>query len=231
MSVSFTRTRNQLADLVLGEMGAKANGATADSADAVLIYEAIDLRLKELHKDGIIWRKVTAVPAEFSLSAGTNSASATADILFPLKLTVRDVSLDAPVQIISPVQYAAIDIKDEVGIPVKAMWKGGSEFLFWPVPLEATTAKLLYEKIMDDTSASAAPDVDVAMMRSLKNLVRFDVADHWGKAETTIARWERVAKEAEKIIRKVNALRVDSKTVAVDNFDDMPDNNQTDYQR
>ena len=231
MSVSFTRTRNQLADLVLSEMGTKANGVTADSADAVLIYEAIDLRLKELHKDGIIWRKVTAVPTEFSLSAGTNSASATADILFPLKLTVRDVSIDAPVQIISPVQYAAIDIKEETGIPIKAMWKGGSEFLFWPVPLEATTAKLLYEKIMDDSSASAAPDVDVAMMRSLKNLVRYDVADHWGKAETTIARWERVAMQAEKIIRKVNALRVDSKTVAVDNFDDQPDNNQTDYQR
>jgi len=218
--MSFHRTRNQLATLVLGEMGVLANGQSAGSADQDLIYEAIDLRLKELHKDGILWNKTVKVPLEFSLSAGANSASATSDILFPIKLTIGDLSADNVVEIINPVQYAKLAYKSQLGTPLRALWKGGAEFLFHPVPVVATTAKLVYEKIIDDTSASATVDVDVAMLRSLKDLIKFDVADHWGKPEATIVRWERRALIAEKTIRKVTALRVDYKNIAVDDFDD-----------
>jgi hypothetical protein len=145
-------------------------------------------------------------------------------------LTVDD-GIDDFLELITPIQYAKIEDKTQTGVPIKAVWRGPlspSEFWFWPVPAVAGVVKLTYEKFMDDTSASAAPDVDVAMMRSLKNLVRYDVADYWGKPEPTILRWERVAKEAEKIIRKVNAPRVDYKTIAVDDFDDST-RRETDY--
>src|SRR6185436_5050612 len=97
-----------MADLVLGKLGAKANGVSADSADMEIIYEALDLRLKEIHKFGIFWRKVDETPLSFSLTANTNSASATVDILFPIKMTVTDGSLDMPVDIIGAREYAAI---------------------------------------------------------------------------------------------------------------------------
>lgn len=219
MAIIYNKTRNQLAALVIGEMGALGSGESAGAADQQIVFDAVDMRLKELHKDGIIWRQVVNVPMSFSLSADTASASATADILFPISMTVLDGSMDEPVDIIGPREYAAIRDKTQSGTPTKALWKGGTEFRFWPVPDAATTAKLLYEKIADDTSASATMDVDVAMLRSLKNMVRFDVADHWGKAEATIMRWERQAKEAEKNVRKLTAKRVTYKDVAVDDFD------------
>jgi len=230
MTISFNKTRNQVAAMVLSELGVLGSGQSADSADEVLVYDAIDLRLKELHKDGIIYRKVGTVPTEFSLGAGLVSASSTADILFPIRLSVSDSSLDEPVQIISPVEYAGLPDKGRSGFPTKALWKGGSEFWFWPVPTAGATAKLVYEKYMDDSSASAVLDVDIAMLRSLKNLVRYDLADHWGKPEAQIVRWERVAKEAEKNIRKLNAPRTSYKTISVDNFDDDP-NTDYDYHR
>lgn len=67
------------------------------------------------------------------------------------------------------------------------------------------------------------------MMRSLKDLIKFDVADHWGKPEATIARFERNALKAEKTLRKLNALRVDYTRVKVDDFEDTVDGHETDY--
>lgn len=229
MTISFTRTRQQLADLALGKLGVKANGQSADSADMEIIYEAIDLRLKEIHKLGIFWRKVDEVPLSFSLTANTSSASATADILFPIKLTVTDGSLDEPVDIIGRLEYAAIENKAEPGVPTKALWKGGAEFLFHPVPSSSTTAKLMYEKVADDTSSGAAPDVEVSMMRCLKEIVAYDCGDHWGKPEPTMLRWERAATRAELDIRKLDVERKSLSRVAVDEWCDPPDRRETDY--
>ena len=231
MTTSFTRTRNQIAQRVLGKV-INIGAVSADSADYVTVYEAIDLRLKSMHELGIFWRKVTAVPVSFSLSAGEATASAGGgDVLFPIKMTYRNGSNDDPVSIISPVQYAAIEDKARSGNPEKALWKGGSEFVLYPVPSAAGTAKLLYEKIADDTSAGAAIDIDVAMIRPMIDLIKYDVADDYEISESTIQRWRSEAMQAERDIRKLGALHVDLSRVAVDDFDDRQPNSRraTDY--
>src|SRR3990167_8050211 len=187
MSTSFSRTRTQIATLVLGKLGVLAPGETVQSADAALVYEAIDLRLKEMHRLGTFWRKVTSVPVTFSLSSGIATASAGAgDILFPLKVTFTNGTDDDPVDIIGYREYAAIPDKTTTGNPEKVMWKGGSEFIFHPVPSADGTAKLLYEKIADDTTAGAAIDVDVSMIRPMMDLVKYDVADDFGVPEPIV---------------------------------------------
>ena len=231
MTTSFTRTRNQIAQRVLGKV-INIGAVSADSADYVTVYEAIDLRLKSMHELGIFWRKVTAVPVSFSLSAGEATASAGGgDVLFPIKMTYSNGSNDDPVSIISPVQYAAIEDKARSGNPEKALWKGGSEFVLYPVPSEAGTAKLLYEKIADDTSAGAAIDIDVAMIRPMIDLIKYDVANDYEISESTIQRWRSEAMQAERDIRKLGALHVDLSRVAVDDFDDRQPNSRraTDY--
>ena len=231
MSTSFTRTRNQIAQRVLGKV-IKIGATTAASADYDTVYEAIDLRLKELHKRGEFWRKVTSVPVEFSLTAGVASASGGAgDILFPIKATWTNGSNDDPVDIIGMVQYAAIEDKGRTGNPEKVLWKGGTEFLFYPVPSASGTAKVLYEKIADDTTASTAIDIDVAMIRPMIDLIKYDVADDYSVPEGTIQRW---AVEAEKAWRDIKALgvqKVDYAPVAVDDFDNRQPNSrrETDY--
>jgi hypothetical protein len=219
VTTSFTRTRTQIAQRVLGQV-IKIGAQTASSADADTVYEAIDLRLKSMHKLGTFWRKVTSTPVTFSLSSSVVSASAGAgDILFPMKVTFTDGSLDEPVTIIGPREYAAIEDKGRIGTPEKAIWKGGSEFWFYPVPGSDGTAKLLYEKIADDTSLGAAVDVDVAMILPLMKLIRYDIADDFGVDEVTQNRWMKEAERAERDIQKLAAPRIEYAAVLVDDYD------------
>lgn len=213
MTTSFTRTREQLAAMVLAKLkrqGGSSNNTNAELSD---VYEAIDLRLKEMHRLGIFWRKVTSVPVTFSLSAGVATCSAGAgDLLFPIKVTFRNNAVDDPVEIIGRTQYAVIEDKTYSGNPTKIMWKGGSEFVTWPVPLYNGTCDLLYEKIADDTAASTAPDIDVSMLRWLKDVIAFDLADTFGVPE---ARYLRMAKESEIAERRIRALAVEHTDIAI----------------
>lgn len=219
MTTSFTRTRTQIAQRVLGKV-LKIGTTTAASADTDTVYEAIDLRLKEMHKLGIFWRKVTSVPVTFSLSAGIVSASAGAgDILFPIKMTWTNGSNDDPMEIVGMADYAAIVDKTRTGNPKKALWKGGTEFMLYPVPSSNGTAKLLYEKIADDSSAGAAIDIDVAMIRPMMDIIKYDVADDYGISEQTQMRWRSEAEQAQRDIRRLGAQHVDLASVKVDDFD------------
>lgn len=231
MTTSFSLTRTQIANRVLQKV-IRLGTASMQSADSDLVYQAIDLRLKELHKQGIFWRKVTSVPVTFSLTSGINSASAGAgDILFPIKMTYTNGTMDDPVYIIGNTEYAAIEDKTRSGNPEKALWKGGTEFLFYPVPGADGTAKLLYEKIADDTSAGAAIDIDVSMIRPMMDIIKYDVADDFGIDEGTQNRWRAECDKAERDIRKLGALHVDYAPVAVDDFDNRQPNSRraTDY--
>lgn len=219
MTTSFSMTRTQIAQRVLGKV-IKIGNASMLSADSDTVYQAIDLRLKSMHKQGTFWRKVTSVPVTFSLSAGIATASAGAgDVLFPLKVTFTNGANDDPVYVIGMAQYAAIEDKTRTGNPEKVLWKGGSEFIFHPVPLSNGTGKLLYEKIADDTSSGSAVDVDVSMIRPMMDLVKYDVADDFGIPEATQVRWRAEAVAADIEIRKLGAQKVDYLPVAVDDFD------------
>src|SRR5690348_3380748 len=157
MSVTFTRTREQLRSMVLRKLGVVGAATSIVSADADIVYEAIDLRLMEMHRKGILWRKVDKVPSSFAITAGIVSAHAsTNDILFPIHMTVTDGSLDEPLTIIGPIEYSKIENKDTAGLPEKVLWKGSTEFMLYPVPIAASTVKIVYEKIADDTTAGAA---------------------------------------------------------------------------
>lgn len=229
MTTSFTRTRNQIATMVMGKLNITPIGISVATADADLVYEAIDLRLKEMHRLGIFWRKVTTVPVTFSLSAGIATASAGAgEILFPLKVTFTNGADDDPVEIIGYREYAEIPDKTRAGNPNRIMWKGGSEFVLHPVPTADGTAKLLYERIADDTSAGAAIDVDVSMIRWVRDLVCYDLGDRYAKSEQTMVRYKVEADIADRNIRKLGAPRVDYEPVAVDDWVGRP-TTETDY--
>lgn len=218
MSITFTRTREQLRDMILRKMGKLAAGQTANPEDAVIVYEAIDLRLKQMHRNGIFWRKVNKTPLSFTLSANTTAASASADVLFPIAMAAVNMSNDDPIQIIGIRQYAEIENKAYQGVPTMALHNGSSSFIFWPVPIQNTTIKLTYEKISDDTEAVTQPDVDVSMLRWLRDIIAYDLGDDFGIPEQTMARWTRESLYAENQIRKLSVERVDNETVEFTNY-------------
>lgn len=222
MTISFTRTREEVAKLVLGKIQQVAPTAVI-SADMETVYEAVDLRLKEMHALNIFWRKVPKTPLSFSLTNNVASASASVDILFPIAMTLVDADRESQVKLIGAREYGLITDKSATGVPTTAVWKGSAEFIFHPVPVTDTTAKLVYEKIADDTAAATTPDVDVAMLRSLSDLVKYDLADQFGVAEDKIKRWAAEAAAAEKRIRKLGVERVDYTTVKVDELESRRD--------
>ena len=209
MTTSFTRTREQLATSVIRKLGLLTASGTAVSADMEIVYEAMDLRLKEMHAHGVFWRKVTKTAVNYTLSANNTAISASTDVLFPIAATVSNYSNDDPLDIIDTITYAKIENKALQGNPTKIYHAGSSSFLFWPVPITDKTIKLTYEKIADDTAASTAPDVEVSMLRALRDIVTYDVADNWEKPEATMQRWQKDAVMAERLIRKLNAPKVD----------------------
>ncbi len=216
MSFSFTRTGLQLANMVLRKLRVLERGVTAASADTDVVYEAVDLRLKEIHRLGKFWRNTTR--NTLSVTASVISLSASADVLFPIVCTVVDNSVDCPLEIISLRQYAQIENKTENGVPQKIVHNGGAEFKLWPVPDSDTTIKIFYESIADDVSSASAPDVDVSMLRWLKDIIAYDVSDDFGLPENRIERFRSEAHEAEINIRRLNAQNVDYCDVAIDDY-------------
>lgn len=218
MTITFNRTREQLRASVLRKLGVGQDGSAA-SADHEVVYEAMDMRLKEMHRLGTFWRKVTKVAATFSLSAATTSAhAASADILFPIQMMVRDGSLDEPVDIIGMREYDQIEDKRLAGFPQVAMWKGSTEFLLWPVSSTARMATLFYEQVADDTSAGSVVDIDQSMLRSFRDILCYDVGDQFGVEEQRMQRFKVDAVQGEKDIRKLSVERKEFSTVAVDDW-------------
>ncbi len=106
MSFNFTRTRAQLASMVLRKLnveGTTGASLSAASSDYDIIYEAFDLWIKQAHKAGLFWRKVSPRTTSTTMTANVASISAAsvADILYPVKMTVTNLSMDEPLQIIS----------------------------------------------------------------------------------------------------------------------------------
>lgn len=146
-------------------------------------------------------------------------------------MTIRDGSVDQHVDIVGAVEYAKILDKREAGLPTKALWKGSDEFLFHPVPVAATTAKLVYERIADDTSHGGAPDVEVSMMRHLKDIIAYDVGDDFGQDEAKMNRFMKESMIAERAIRALAVERKDLSSVSVDDWGARPGRTETDYGR
>jgi hypothetical protein len=98
-----------------------------------------------------------------------------------------------------------------------------------PVPLESSTVKIVYEKIADDTTAGAAADVEVSMMRWMKDIVAYDVGDDFGMDEGRMQRFAKECEMAEKNIRKLAVERKGYSSVAVDGWPDFQERDETDY--
>lgn len=229
MTTAFTRNREQLAETVLRKLGVAQSGVTSDTNDLTITYEAIDMRLKEMHRLGIFWRKVS--PSATSITITANTASAThgiSDLLFPVSMTVTVNGNEYPVEIIGQTKYNSIADKTQSGDPIYAV-HNATAFIFWPVPTANRTAKLVYEKIADDTAASTAPDVEVSMMRSLKDLVAYDIMDTFGIGDGKALRFAQEAAIAEKNIRVLNAQRVDALPVVMGDTDGTYAATETDY--
>lgn len=214
---TFTRTREEFASSVLRKLGAIAAGETASADDVSVVNEALDLRLKEFHARNLLWFKVAGALSDLTIVADTATVSAASDVLYPISVAIRVNGEDQPVEIVGHRQFQAIPNKTETGQPEMVLFAGGA-FRFWPVPDANYTGKLTYQQIAADSAAATAPDMQVPMMRSLKNLVAYDLANDFGVPDNVFGRLKAQADAAERMILAINQERVDTGPVKAEYF-------------
>lgn len=218
MATSFTRTREQVRDMVARKLGIKEEGQTLPSEYASIIFEGIDLRLKELHTRNTLWWQVSGAAADVALTAGVATATAPDSMLFPVTLKVRIGAEDRDVEIVGHRQYHDIPSKADRGEPEMAFFDGSTVYL-WPVPQTNYTAKLTFQAIADDTAANTRPDVPVSMLRSLAAVVADDLVEDFSISDAM--RVQRLAIKAKEGMRDILALaaeRVDTSTITPEWF-------------
>ena len=215
---TWTRTRDQLRDMVLRKLGVLGATGAAEAEDAALVQEAMDARLKELHVLGVLWWNVSGAATSLTITSGSNTTTiAAADYLYPVSLMLTVGGTERPVEIIDHRQWQAITNKAATGDPEQAFFSGSTVYLY-PVPNTTTTAKLTYQATAADTEPNVAPDVRVESMRALSVIVAADLIDEYGITEPKASRLLVQQREALKTIRMLNQQRVDTAVVAPDWF-------------
>ena len=199
--------------MVLRKLGVLGAGQTAAPEDAVVVFEAMDARLKELHALGTLWWNVAGAATNLTLTAGAATTTiAAADYLFPVSLMLTVGTDQQPVDIIGHSEYQSLTNKADRGEPVKAFFSGATVYL-WPVPQNSGTAQLTYQAIAADGESTNTPDVRVEALRAFALVVAADLIDDFATPEPKASRLLAQQAQALRTIRALNQERVGAGTV------------------
>lgn len=215
---SWTLTLEQFQARVLRKLGVIGSAENPSAEDGALVTEALNARLKELHRLGVMWFNVTPASVPVTVTAGVATATVSAtDLLFPVSLMLNVGTTNREVELIGHRQYHAIPDKSSNGEPDRA-YLAGSTLYLWPVPQSSGTASLTYQAIAADAVTSEALDIPQSMLRALSSVVAADLVDEFdppaAKVQTLFVQRE----EALRTLRALNVERVDSETISTDFF-------------
>ena len=210
---TWTRSRQEVRDMALRKLGVLAAGQTPAAEDTVVVFEAMDARLKEMHALGTLWWNVGGAATNLTLTAGQSTATiAASDYLFPVSLMLTVGTDQQPIDIIGHSEYQALTNKTDQGEPVKAFFSGSTVYL-WPVPQTTTTAQLTYQAIAADGESTNAPDVRVEALRAFSVIVAADLIDDFATPEPKASRLLAQQMQALRTIRALNQQHVGAGTV------------------
>ena len=216
---TFSRTREQVRDMIARKIGIKEAGQDLNGEDSEIVFEAMNLRLKELHRLGLLWWQIGGAETSVTITGGTATATiAATDYLLPVSLMLTVGTEQQPIDIIGHREYQAIPDKATTGTPEKA-YINGATIRLYPVPLTSGTAMLTYESIAADLEGATAPDLPVEMVRALACVVAADLLDDYDAIDPNkAARIMSSVEPAMRTIRALNAQRVDSTNVTPEYF-------------
>ena len=210
---TYTRTREQLRDMIGRKLGIKEAGQAFPAEEAAIIDEGIDLKLKELHALGVLWWQVSATETNLSLTGGVESVTmGLTDFLFPVSLHLVVGNDRQEITIVDRATFLAIPDRTSAGEPEVAHFDGLKVY-FNPVPAQNYTAKLAYQAIAEDSAFGSAVDVPLEMLRAFSTLVAFDLADDFMVDGATFQRLQLQQPGALSMIRTLNAQKVQNVTV------------------
>lgn len=215
---AWNPAQHLLRDKVLRKLGVIGESETASPAQASVVQDAMNSRMKELHTLGVLWWDVAAAQTALTLTASTATATVVSeDFLYPLTASIDVVNEQEPLEIISHQQYQAIQDKARTGQPEQVYFSGSVAY-FWPVPSTAYTARLTYQAIAENVDPTTRIDMPAAALRAFVDLVAGDLVDDFGLDSQRAARLMAKQPQAMRTLRMVAYQRVDSALVTPEYF-------------
>lgn len=191
MTTTWNLTREQIAKAALRKVGNIARGETPSQDDLNIAYEALDGILKELPIYGYSWPQISAAQAVVTLVAATATATLPTDYYGNPILTYLDAGgNEVPLPLLSLAEWNDIIRKTEPAAYPQFGYIGPDDVLHvWPVQTANVSARLIYQKVLPDTSANAVSGVDETMVHGLTFGVAEAIGDDFNATPEQMARW------------------------------------------
>lgn len=204
-TTAWTLTRERLADKALEHCGVLGVGKVPAHEDRALALETMDGMLKELPIYGYTWPKVINAPATLTLLANTSPTALPTDYYGSLQpMLIGADGEEVGLSLITLNEWNGIADKDYAADypdrgyidPTRRLWT-------WPVQNADRTLKIFYQKVVDDTVSSTAPDISVPFLLGFAYGIAANIGDAFGVNPNKIQRFE--AKWAVARARGINA--------------------------
>lgn len=192
MTTSWTLTRERICDKALEKCQRLGVGRAVSADDRALCLEALDGILKNLMWYGLSWPKTTSGATTLAIGAGTQTTSLPTDYYTGAMLKYVDASgQEQPLRVATTEEWDAIQLKStQQPYPDRCYIDNFNVVWFYPVPSISLAVNLYYQKVIDDTVAGQAPDLDSPWLIGLPYGVAAEVGDEFGVKPDRLARFE-----------------------------------------
>lgn len=192
-TANWTLTRERICDKALEKCQRLGISRPATAADRSLCLEALDGLLKQLLWFGYSWPKTVSTFATLSLTTNLASIAMPTDYYTGAHLNYVDASgNEVPLPLpITREEWASIPVKTtQASYPQKVYIDNFNVLFPYPRTNQAVTLNVYYQKVIANTVANSAVDLDSPWYLGLSYGVAAEVGDEFGVSEKKIARFE-----------------------------------------
>ena len=205
MATVWTLTRERLADKALEHCGVLGVGKVPAYEDRGLALETLDGMLKELPIYGYTWPKIISAQATLTLVANVSPTALPTDYYGNLQpMLVGADTEEVNLRIVTLHEWNGIADKDYAAdYPDRCYIDPARRLWTWPIQKANRTVKIFYQKVVDDTVSSTAPDISVPFLLGLAYGIAANIGDAFGVNGNKLQKFE--AKWAIARTRGINA--------------------------
>lgn len=208
MTVAWTLTRERIAAKAMEKCRRLAAGQTPSAEDQNLCLEALDGILKELPLYGYTWPKVSATQGSITLATATSPTSLPADYFNGQNPQINWIDAsgnEIPLKMLTLPEWNAVAQKTQAAnYPEYGYISPDGKLWTWPVQNQNVSAKMFYQKVVDDSVSGQPPDISQPWILGLVYGVAAEVGDEFGVGDADKLRFE--AKWVERRTRGMNAV-------------------------
>lgn len=192
MTISWSLTRERIADKALEKCQRTGIGRTVSADDRALCLEALDGLLKNLLWYGYSWPKTASGYTTLAFLSGAQTSALPSDYYTGAMLSYLDASgQEVNLPLVTQEQWKSITSKlTQATYPDRAFIDRFNVLWLYPVPSAGLSVRLYYQAVISDTAAGTAPDLDSPWYLGLAYGVAAEVGDEFGVSEQKIQRFE-----------------------------------------